>query len=52
MTAHYEIVSSGMTGHAESVEITFDPAQISYAQLLARLFHGRARSDRAERQGP
>ena len=38
MTAHYEVVSTGMTGHAESVEITYDPAQISYAQLLAVYF--------------
>ncbi len=37
-TAHYEIVSSGMTGHAESVKITYDPAQISYGQLLKVYF--------------
>ena len=32
--AHYEIVSTGRTGHAESVDITYDPSQISFAQLL------------------
>jgi peptide-methionine (S)-S-oxide reductase len=33
-TAHYELVSTGMTGHAESVEITFDPGVITLRQLL------------------
>jgi peptide-methionine (S)-S-oxide reductase len=37
-TAHYEIVSSGTTGHAESVQITFDPAAISYGQILQIAF--------------
>jgi peptide-methionine (S)-S-oxide reductase len=37
-TAEYETVSSGTTGHAESVQITFDPAQISYGQLLQIAF--------------
>src|SRR6202050_507274 len=32
--AHYEIVSTGTTGHAESVQVTFDPAQVSFGQLL------------------
>ncbi|HEY2675381.1 MAG TPA: peptide-methionine (S)-S-oxide reductase MsrA [Steroidobacteraceae bacterium] len=37
-TAEYEVVSSGRTGHAESVKITFDPAVISYGQLLQIAF--------------
>jgi peptide-methionine (S)-S-oxide reductase len=37
-TAQYEVVSSGRTGHAESVKITFDPAIISYGQLLQIAF--------------
>ncbi len=35
----YEEVSSGMTGHAESVEIVYDPAQISYTALLDVFWH-------------
>lgn len=37
-TANYERVSSGQTGHAEAVKITYDPAQISYGQLLKVYF--------------
>ncbi len=37
-TADYESVSSGTTGHAESVQITFDPKQISYGKLLQIYF--------------
>ena len=33
-TAQYELVSAGNTGHAESVRVTFDPAQVSLGQLL------------------
>ena len=33
-TAHYETVSTGTTGHAESVKVTFDPQQVSLSQLL------------------
>ena len=34
----YEQVGTGTTGHAESVEVTYDPAQVSYGQLLAVFF--------------
>ena len=37
-TAVYELVGSGMTGHAEAVQVTFDPRQVSYAQLLQIYF--------------
>ena len=37
-TAHYEEVSSGSTGHAESVKITFNPAEITFGQLLQVFF--------------
>jgi len=37
-TAKYDIVSTGRTGHAESVLITYDPAKISYGQLLKIFF--------------
>src|SRR5260370_36198697 len=37
-TAHYEMVGTGRTGHAESVQITYDPSQISYGKLLQVYF--------------
>src|SRR5258705_7471324 len=37
-TAHYDMVSSGKTGHAESVRIKYDPSQISFGQLLKVFF--------------
>jgi len=37
-TAHYEMVGSGLTGHAESVKITYDPAKVSYGALLQIYF--------------
>jgi peptide-methionine (S)-S-oxide reductase len=51
-TAQYEIVSTGMTGHAESVEITYDPAQVSYAQLLKIYFSVAHDPTQLNRQGP
>jgi peptide-methionine (S)-S-oxide reductase len=38
-TAHYEQVGNGDTGHAESVQVRFDPAQVSYQQLLQVFFN-------------
>ena len=38
-TAHYETVSTGTTGHAESVRITYDPAKVSLQQLLDVYFN-------------
>src|SRR5579871_86449 len=51
-TAHYEIVSTGMTGHAESVEITYDPSQISYGKLLQVFFSVAHDPTTLNRQGP
>ncbi len=51
-TAHYDIVSTGQTGHAESVQITFDPAQISYGQLLKIYFFVAHDLTQLNRQGP
>jgi peptide-methionine (S)-S-oxide reductase len=51
-TAQYETVSSGTTGHAESVRITFDPAAISYGQILQIAFSVVHDPTQLNRQGP
>jgi peptide-methionine (S)-S-oxide reductase len=51
-SAHYEIVSSGKTNHAESVEITYDPARISYGTLLKVFFSVAHDPTQLNRQGP
>ncbi|MBV8148413.1 MAG: peptide-methionine (S)-S-oxide reductase MsrA [Candidatus Eremiobacteraeota bacterium] len=52
VTAHYEIVSTGMTGHAESVYVTFDPSVISFKQLLDVYFLVAHDPTELNRQGP
>jgi peptide-methionine (S)-S-oxide reductase len=51
-SAEYETVSSGTTGHAESVKITFDPAEISYGQILQIAFSVVHDPTQLNRQGP
>lgn len=51
-TAHYEIVSTGETGHAESVEITYDPSRITFKQLLDVYFLVAHDPTELNRQGP
>jgi peptide-methionine (S)-S-oxide reductase len=51
-TASYETVSEGNTGHAESVEITYDPAQVTYGTLLKVYFEVAHDPTELNRQGP
>jgi peptide-methionine (S)-S-oxide reductase len=51
-TAVYEVVGSGMTGHAEAVEIRYDPAKVSYGTLLRILFSVAHDPTQLNRQGP
>jgi peptide-methionine (S)-S-oxide reductase len=51
-TAHYNAVSNGSTGHAESVRITYDPSQVTYGQLLWIFFSVVADPTQLNRQGP
>lgn len=51
-TAQYETVSSGRTGHAESVQITYDPSQVTYGQLLKVFFAVAHDPTELNRQGP
>ncbi|HEV8638703.1 MAG TPA: peptide-methionine (S)-S-oxide reductase MsrA [Chloroflexota bacterium] len=51
-TAEYETVSTGRTGHAESVQITFDPQTISYGHLLQIYFSVAHDPTELNRQGP
>jgi peptide-methionine (S)-S-oxide reductase len=51
-TAQYELVSAGNTGHAESVRVSFDPARVSYQQLLQVFFSVAHDPTQLDRQGP
>ena len=51
-TAEYELVSTGETGHAESVQIVYDPSQITYGELLRVFFSVAHDPTQLNRQGP
>ena len=51
-TAHYEIVSTGLTGHAESVQVTYDPSQVTVGQLLKVFFSVAHDPTQIDRQSP
>jgi peptide-methionine (S)-S-oxide reductase len=51
-TAHYEIVSTGLTGHAESVKVTYDPSQVSFGTLLKVFFSVVHNPTQLNYQGP
>jgi peptide-methionine (S)-S-oxide reductase len=52
LTAHYPIVGSGRTGHAESVRVVYDPARVSYGQLLKVYFSVAHDPTQLDRQSP
>lgn len=51
-TAHYQMVGSGATKHIESIQITYDPAKITYGQLLMVFFGAAHDPTQIDRQGP
>jgi peptide-methionine (S)-S-oxide reductase len=51
-TAHYQVVGTGGTGHAESVQVTFDPRQVSYGKILQIFFSVVHDPTQLNRQGP
>ena len=51
-TAHYELVSNGNTGHAESVQVIYDPSKVTYGTLLRVFFSVAHDPTEVNRQGP
>jgi peptide-methionine (S)-S-oxide reductase len=51
-TAHYDVIGTGTTGHAESVQVTYDPRQVSYGTLLQLFFSVAHDPTQLNRQGP
>jgi peptide-methionine (S)-S-oxide reductase len=51
-TAHYDVIGGGGTGHAESVQVTFDPRQVSYGRILQVFFSVVHDPTQLNRQGP
>jgi len=51
-SAHYDMVSTGKTGHVETVKVTYNPRKISYGQLLKVFFDVAHDPTQIDRQGP
>ena len=51
-TAHYEMVGTSQTGHAETVEVTYDPSKVTYGQLLQVFFSVAHNPTQLNYQGP
>ena len=52
LSAHYQVVGTGRTGHAESVRVTYDPSQVTYGQLLKVFFSVAHDPTQLDRQSP
>ena len=52
LSAHYALVGTGRTGHAESVRVTYDPSQVTYGELLKVFFSVAHDPTQVDRQSP